>query len=168
MERGGIKTWPEGLSRNILQKNKSVPACRFIGYFAISVIFYYFKITMWKQQNDKTRIKMHTFEIGCVAECFLLVSPTASGNMKIGIITECIQQLIKLLNVLHFASLCLWACEQSYSSHPLICHQTLPNKIYPLCHVGEKRVSLHCCKLMSMTQAWHIAIIHFKLSFVLP
>lgn len=31
---------------------------------------------------------------------FLLVSPMASGNMKMGIITECIQQLIiKLLNV---------------------------------------------------------------------
>lgn len=45
-------------------------------------------------------------DIDLVAECFCWSHQTASGNMKNGIITECILQLIiKLLNVLHFVSL---------------------------------------------------------------
>ena len=67
-------------------------------------------------------------EIDGVAECFLLVSPMAFGNMKIGIITECIQQLIiKLLNVHHFVS--VFSVVMSFSSSQNY-HQIVHNEMH--------------------------------------
>lgn len=48
--------------------------------------------TMWLKREE-VGVQNAYDKLDFVAECFLLVSPMASGNMKIGLITECIQQL---------------------------------------------------------------------------
>lgn len=78
-----------------LQQRRMERNCK-ISFFAILIFI------MWEVQTAAMCEK----DIDLVAECFCWSHQTASGNMKNGIITECILQLIiKLLNVLHFVSL---------------------------------------------------------------